>query len=85
MKATSFPFESKWPFPRQHQSKPGIESRMHPRPQSAAPTRRGSGPLERPGQPEELAQSFVVFAINADPSYTTGEVLTLLGGETTAV
>jgi NAD(P)-dependent dehydrogenase (short-subunit alcohol dehydrogenase family) len=41
-------------------------------------------PMERPGQPEEVAPAFVFFASNADSSYITGEVLTLLGGETRA-
>jgi NAD(P)-dependent dehydrogenase (short-subunit alcohol dehydrogenase family) len=41
-------------------------------------------PLKRPAQPEEIAPSFVFFASEADSSYITGEVLTLLGGETTA-
>jgi len=41
-------------------------------------------PMERPAQPEEVAPAFVFFASEADPSYITGEVLTLLGGETTA-
>ena len=41
-------------------------------------------PMKRPGQPEEVAPAFVFFASNADSSYITGEVLTLLGGETTA-
>lgn len=41
-------------------------------------------PMERPGQPEEVAPAFVFFASNADSSYITGEVLTLLGGATTA-
>jgi NAD(P)-dependent dehydrogenase (short-subunit alcohol dehydrogenase family) len=41
-------------------------------------------PYERPAQPEEIAPAFVFFASNADSSYITGEVLTLLGGETTA-
>jgi NAD(P)-dependent dehydrogenase (short-subunit alcohol dehydrogenase family) len=41
-------------------------------------------PMERPAQPEEIAPSFVFFASEADSSYITGEVLTLLGGETTA-
>lgn len=41
-------------------------------------------PMKRPAQPEEVAPSFVFFASEADSSYITGEVLTLLGGETTA-
>ena len=41
-------------------------------------------PIERPAQPEEIAPAFVFFASEADSSYITGEVLTLLGGETTA-
>lgn len=41
-------------------------------------------PMERPAQPDEIAPAFVFFASNADSSYITGEVLTLLGGETTS-
>jgi NAD(P)-dependent dehydrogenase (short-subunit alcohol dehydrogenase family) len=41
-------------------------------------------PMQRPAQPEEIAPAFVYFASEADSSYVTGEVLTLLGGETTA-
>ena len=41
-------------------------------------------PMGRPAQPEEVAPAYVFFASNADSSYITGEVLTLLGGETTA-
>lgn len=41
-------------------------------------------PMARPGQPEEVAPAYVFFASNADSSYVTGEVLTLLGGDTTA-
>jgi NAD(P)-dependent dehydrogenase (short-subunit alcohol dehydrogenase family) len=41
-------------------------------------------PFERPAQPEEVAPAYVFFASEADSSYITGEVLTLLGGETRA-
>jgi len=41
-------------------------------------------PMGRPAQPEEIAPAYVYFASEADSSYVTGEVLTLLGGETTA-
>jgi NAD(P)-dependent dehydrogenase (short-subunit alcohol dehydrogenase family) len=43
-----------------------------------------STPMGRPAQPEEVAPAFVYFASEADSSYVTGEVLSLLGGETTA-
>ena len=41
-------------------------------------------PMKRPAQPEEIAPSIVFFASPIHSSYITGEVLTLLGGETTA-
>ncbi len=41
-------------------------------------------PMKRPAQPEEIAPAFVFFASNADSSYITGEVLTILGGDTRA-
>jgi len=41
-----------------------------------------SVPMKRPAQPEEIAPAFVFFASHADSSYITGEVITLLGGET---
>lgn len=43
-----------------------------------------SQPYGRPAQPEEVAPAYVFFASNADSGYITGEVLTLLGGETRA-
>jgi NAD(P)-dependent dehydrogenase (short-subunit alcohol dehydrogenase family) len=41
-------------------------------------------PMKRPAQPEEIAPTYVFLASTADSSYITGEVVTLLGGETTA-
>jgi NAD(P)-dependent dehydrogenase (short-subunit alcohol dehydrogenase family) len=41
-------------------------------------------PMKRAAQPEEMAPAYVFFASAADSSYVTGEVLSLLGGETTA-
>jgi NAD(P)-dependent dehydrogenase (short-subunit alcohol dehydrogenase family) len=40
--------------------------------------------MERPAQPDEVAPAYVFFASEADSSYITGQVLILLGGETTA-
>lgn len=40
--------------------------------------------FKRPAQPEEISPAYVYFASEADSSYVTGEVLTLLGGETRA-
>jgi NAD(P)-dependent dehydrogenase (short-subunit alcohol dehydrogenase family) len=41
-------------------------------------------PMQRPAQPEEIAPSIVFLASAIHSSYITGEVLSLLGGETTA-
>jgi NAD(P)-dependent dehydrogenase (short-subunit alcohol dehydrogenase family) len=54
------------------------------RPEEEVKTFGGQTPMKRPAQPEEIAPAFVFFASEADSSYITGEVLTLLGGETTA-
>ncbi len=40
--------------------------------------------MGRPAQPEEIAPAYVYFASAADSSYVTGEVFTLLGGDTRA-
>jgi NAD(P)-dependent dehydrogenase (short-subunit alcohol dehydrogenase family) len=44
----------------------------------------GDTPYGRPAQPEEIAPAYVFFASAADSGYITGEVLTLLGGDTRA-
>jgi NAD(P)-dependent dehydrogenase (short-subunit alcohol dehydrogenase family) len=41
-------------------------------------------PLGRPAQPEEIAPAYVFFASDADSSYITGEILSEMGGKTTA-
>jgi NAD(P)-dependent dehydrogenase (short-subunit alcohol dehydrogenase family) len=43
-----------------------------------------NNPTGRPAQPEELAPSYVFLASDADSSYITGEILTVMGGKTTA-
>jgi len=54
------------------------------KPAEEIPDFGGDTPYGRPAQPEEIAPAYVFFASNADSSYITGEVLTLLGGETRA-
>ena len=47
--------------------------------------KHGAGyPMKRPAQPEEISPAYVFFASNVDSSYITGEVMTILGGETSA-
>lgn len=41
-------------------------------------------PLKRPAQPEEIAPLYVFLASDADSSYITGEVISEMGGKTTA-
>lgn len=43
----------------------------------------GSVPMKRPAQPEELAPAYVFLAAPVCSSYITGEVLPVLGGNTT--
>jgi NAD(P)-dependent dehydrogenase (short-subunit alcohol dehydrogenase family) len=59
---------------------------LNPAERTAQETREfgADTPFKRPAQPEEIAPAYVFFASNADSSYITGEVLTLLGGETSA-
>lgn len=40
----------------------------------------GDTPMQRPGQPQELAPSYVYLA-SADSSYVTGQILHVNGGE----
>lgn len=54
------------------------------RPANAVKKFGASVPMKRPAQPEEIAPTFVFLASEADSSYITGEVIGLLGGETTA-
>jgi NAD(P)-dependent dehydrogenase (short-subunit alcohol dehydrogenase family) len=41
-------------------------------------------PMGRPGQPEELAPTYVFLASNIDSSYISGEIIPVLGGQTIA-
>jgi NAD(P)-dependent dehydrogenase (short-subunit alcohol dehydrogenase family) len=41
-------------------------------------------PMGRPAQPEELAPTYVFLASNADSSFITGEIISVLGGDVTA-
>jgi NAD(P)-dependent dehydrogenase (short-subunit alcohol dehydrogenase family) len=43
-----------------------------------------STPMGRPGQPEEVAPAYVFLAAESCSSYITGEVISILGGETIA-
>lgn len=54
------------------------------KPREEAGNHGADTPMKRPAQPDEIAPAFVFFASEGDSSYITGEVLTLLGGETTA-
>ena len=40
-------------------------------------------PMKRPGQPEEVAPAYVFLASTGDSSYIAGEILAIVGGETT--
>jgi len=53
-------------------------------PEEDVPEFGAKTPYGRPAQPEEIAPIYVYFASEADSRYVTGEVLSLLGGATTA-
>ncbi len=53
------------------------------KPAERVPKHGSTPPMRRAAQPEELAPAYVYFASEADSSYVTGEVLRVLGGETT--
>lgn len=53
-------------------------------PEEEVPQFGAKTPYGRPAQPEEIAPAYVFFASEADSGFITGEVLTLLGGATTA-
>jgi len=40
-------------------------------------------PMGRPGQPEEIAPTYVFLASNPDSCFITGEIISLLGGDVT--
>ena len=42
----------------------------------------GSSPMDRPGQPEEIAPAFVFLASNADSSFVNGSMIVITGGPT---
>lgn len=54
------------------------------RPAKDIPEFGADTPMKRPGQPEEVAPLYVFLASNADSSYITGEIISLLGGGTTS-
>ncbi|MBA2706887.1 MAG: SDR family oxidoreductase [Gemmatimonadaceae bacterium] len=39
--------------------------------------------MGRPGQPEEIAPTYVFLASNPESSFITGEIISLLGGDVT--
>lgn len=54
------------------------------KPAGEAAQHGASTPMGRPAQPDEIAPAIVFFASPIDSSFVTGEVLSLLGGSTTA-
>ncbi|WP_137167479.1 SDR family oxidoreductase [Salinimonas lutimaris] len=59
---------------------------LNPAERSRESTRKfgSKTPYGRPAQPEEIAPTYVYLASDADSGYITGEVITLLGGNTRA-
>jgi NAD(P)-dependent dehydrogenase (short-subunit alcohol dehydrogenase family) len=54
------------------------------KPASEVPKFGADVAMGRPGQPEELAPTYVFLASNIDSSYISGEIIPVLGGETIA-
>jgi NAD(P)-dependent dehydrogenase (short-subunit alcohol dehydrogenase family) len=54
------------------------------KPASEVPKFGADVAMGRPGQPEELAPTYVFLASNVDSSYISGEIIPVLGGETIA-
>lgn len=89
--------QPKAPMPPQHQQKPGIESKLTPRPRYEAPLYHGSDKLKNKvalitGGDSGIGRAVAVLfareganvAITHLPEEKPARVLTLLGGETTA-
>jgi NAD(P)-dependent dehydrogenase (short-subunit alcohol dehydrogenase family) len=54
------------------------------KPASEVPKFGADVAMGRPGQPEELAPTYVFLASNIDSSYISGAIVPVLGGETIA-
>lgn len=71
-------------LPPQHQDhRPGIEAQMHPQPvyisADTVASFGASTPMQRPGQPAEVAPAYVYLACS-DSSYVAGQVIHINGG-----